>query len=308
MPRIAVLDDYQNVALDLADWSGLDVKVFSEPLDDLDRLIPFDILCVMRERTPFPRGLFERLPNLKLLVTTGKANAAIDLEAARDHGVVVSATGSPGHATAELTWGLILSLARNIPAEERNMRAGRWQTTLGTDLCGKTLGVIGLGRLGSQVARIGAAFGMEVVAWSRNLTDRRASECGAVRVGREALFRDADVISIHMKNSGEIRHLVGPEELARMKPTAFLVNTSRGPIIDTGALVEALQENRIGGAALDVYDAEPLPADHPLRSCPNCVLTPHIGYVTRETYEVFYGETVEAVRAFLSGQPVRVLI
>ena len=307
MSRIAVLDDYQNVALDLADWSGLDVTVFTEPLDDPDRLRSFDILCIMRERTPFPREMFERLPNLRLLVTTGKANAAIDLEAAGDHGVVVSSTNSPGHATAELTWGLILSLARTIPAAERDLREGRWQRTLGTDLRGKSLGVVGLGRLGAQVARIGAAFGMEVIAWSRNLTDQRAAACGAVRVEKEALFRSADVISIHMKYSGETRHLVGPEELAWMKSSALLVNTSRAPIIHTGALVEALRKNRIGGAALDVHDVEPLPADHPLLSCANCVVTPHIGYVTHETYEVFYGETVEAVRAFLSGRPIRVL-
>lgn len=307
MPRIAILDDYQNVALKQADWSGLDVTVFSEPLENLGPLLPFDIICVMRERTPFRRAAFAALPNLKLMVTTGKVNAAIDLDAARDHGVVVSSTNSPGHATAELTWGLILSLCRNIPTEERNMREGRWQTTLGTDLRGKTLGVIGLGRLGSQVARIGAAFGMNIIAWSRNLTDAQAADCGAARVSKEVLFKTADVISVHMKYSDEIRHLVSKTELAWMKPTGFLVNTSRAPIIDTDALIQVLQDGTIGGAALDVYDVEPLPADHPLRSCPNCVLSPHIGYVTRETYDVYYGETVDAVRAYINGQAIAVI-
>jgi len=307
MPRIAILDDYQDIALQRADWSGLDVTVFSEPLGDLSPLLPFDIICIMRERTPFPRAAFDALPNLKLMVTTGKVNAAIDLDAARDHGVVVSSTNSPGHATAELTWGLILSLSRNIPTEERNMREGRWQTTLGVDLRGKTLGIIGLGRLGSQVARIGTAFGMSIIAWSRNLTDAQAAACGAKRVSKDELFKTADVISIHMKYSDEIRYLVGETELAWMKPTGFLVNTSRAPIIDTDALIQVLQDGKIGGAALDVYDVEPLPADHPLRSCPNCVLSPHIGYVTQETYDVFYGETVDAVRAYIKGQAIAVI-
>ncbi len=308
MTRIAVLDDYQEVALDLADWSGLDVTVFSEPLaDPAAALADFEIICVMRERTPFSRDLFEQLPRLNLLVTTGARNAAIDLAAARDHCVTVCGTASPGHATTELTWGLILSLARHIPAEDRNMHEGRWQTTVGADLRGKILGVVGLGRLGSQVAVIGAAFGMEVIAWSRNLTPERAAECGARRVEKADLFRSSDVVSIHMKYSPATRHLVDAEALALMKPSAFLVNTSRAPIIDTDALIAALKEGRIAGSGLDVYDQEPLPADHPLRTCPRTMLTPHIGYVTRETYEVFYGETVTVVRDFLDGKPLKVL-
>jgi len=306
MIPIAVLDDYQGVALEMADWSGLNATVFTEPLPDpATALANFGIICIMRERTPFPRELFERLPKLKLLVTSGARNTAIDLEAARDHGVTVCGTESPSHATAELTWGLILSLTRNLTDEERNIREGRWQTTLGTDVRGKTLGVIGLGRLGAQVAAIGRAFGMDVIAWSRNLTDERAADCGAARVTKETLFRRADVISIHMKYSDAIRHLVGAEELTLMKPTSYLINTSRAPIIDTDALTKALREGRIGGAGIDVYDIEPLPADHPLRRCPRTVLTPHIGYVTRETYSVFYRQTVEVVRAFLNGEKVK---
>ena len=316
MTKIAILDDYQNVALTLADWSdlpsGVDITVFNEPLGDLEQaassLNAFDIICIMRERTPFPRAMFERLKNLKLLVTSGMRNAAIDLEAAREFGVTVCGTNSPAHATVEMTWGLILSLARNIPTEDRNMREGRWQTTLGTDIKGKVLGVVGLGRLGSQVAAIGLAFGMEVVAWSQNLTEARCAEIGVRRASsKEDLFRTADVITIHLKYSERTHALVGPEEFGWMKPTANLINDSRGPIVDESALIETLNAGRIGGAAIDVYDLEPLPADHPLRSCPNCVLTSHIGYVTEETYRVFYGETVDAVQAYLSGTPVHVL-
>ena len=308
MQKIAVLDDYQNVSLKMADWSGLDVTVFTEPLaDPAGALQEFEIICIMRERTPFPRELFAALPNLKLLVTSGARNAAIDLDAARDHGVTVCGTELSGEATAELTWGMILSLTRNLPTEETNMRAGRWQTTLGIDVHGKTLGLIGLGRLGSKVCTIGQAFGMNTIAWSRNLTDERAAECGAERVAKEELFRRADIISIHMKYSDAIHHLVGAAELAQMKKTAYLVNTSRAPIIDTDALITALTEGQIGGAALDVYDIEPVPSDHPIRSCPRTVLTPHIGYVTEGTYDVFYRQMVEAVRAFIKGAPIRIL-
>ncbi len=308
MMRIAILDDYQNVALDMADWSWLDVTVFNEPLDNpAEVLNNFEIICIMRERTPFPRELFEQLPFLKLLVTSGKRNGAIDLEAARDHNVTVCGTNSPGHATAELTWGLILSLTRQIPSQFQNVREGRWQTGLGCDVRGKTLGIIGLGRMGTQVARIGQAFGMNVIAWSRNMTDEQAVVHGATRVEKEALFKQADIISIHMKYSPAIKHLAGKEELDLMKDTSYLINTSRAPIIDTDALIEVLNEGKIGGAGLDVYDIEPLPADHPLRNTPNCVLTPHIGYVTKETYDVFYGETVEVVRAFLEGKQLNTL-
>jgi len=312
----AVLDDYQNCALSLADWSRIsadvDVTVFNRPFEGVDDAVralePFDIVCAMRERTAIGRDLLERLPNLKLLVTTGLRNAAIDLDAARDLGVMVCGTQVRGHATAELTWALILGLARHLPVEVANMRSGGWQTTLGCDLRGKTLGVIGLGRLGSQVAKIGQAFGMEVVAWSQNLTPERAGEVGVPAVSKDALFAGADVVTVHLVLGDRTRGLVGEPEFAKMKPTAWLINTSRGPIVDTAALVAALNEGRIAGAGIDVYDHEPLPADHPLRSCPNALLTPHIGYVTEETYRVFYGQTVDAIAAYLAGEPIRVLI
>jgi len=313
--RAAVLDDYQNCALSLADWSristDIDVTVFNRPFEGVDdaarALEPFEIVCAMRERTAIGRDLLSRLPNLKLLVTTGLRNAAIDLNAARDLGVMVCGTQVRGHATAELTWALILGLARHLPVEVANMRSGGWQTTLGCDLRGKTLGVIGLGRLGSQVAKIGLAFGMEVVAWSQNLAPDRAQEVGVSAVSKDELFAGSDVVTIHLVLGDRTRGLVGEPELAKMKPTAFLINTSRGPIVDTAALVSALNEGRIAGAGIDVYDHEPLAADHPLRSCPNALLTPHIGYVTEETYRVFYGQTVDAIAAYLAGEPIRVL-
>ena len=313
--RAAVLDDYQNCALSLADWSRIstdvDVTVFNRPFEGVDdaarALEPFEIVCAMRERTAIGRDLLSRLPNLKLLVTTGLRNAAIDLDAARDLGVMVCGTQVRGHATAELTWALILGLARHLPVEVANMRSGGWQTTVGCDLRGKTLGVIGLGRLGSQVAKIGRAFGMEVVAWSQNLTPERAGEVGVPAVSKDELFARSDVITVHLVLGDRTRGLVGEPEFAKMKPTASLINTSRGPIVDTTALIAALQAGRIAGAGIDVYDHEPLPADHPLRSCPNALLTPHIGYVTEETYRVFYGQTVDAIAAYLAGDPIRVL-
>ena len=307
--RIAVLDDYQNVALEMADWSGLDVTVFNEPLTNpAEQLKNFQIICIMRERTVFSRDLIEQLPSLKLLITSGKRNAAIDLKTAKEKDVMVCGTHSPGHATAELTWGLILSLTRNIPLEFQNVRDGRWQTGLGCDIRGKTIGVIGLGRMGSQVAAIAKAFGMNVIAWSRNLTDEQAAEHNVQRVEKEDLFKQADIISIHMKYGPTIKHLVGRDELSLMKKNSFLINTSRAPIIDTDALIEALNKGEIAGAGLDVFDIEPLPVDHPLRQTPNCVLTPHVGFVTRETYETFYGETVEAVRTFLKGETPNLLL
>ncbi len=313
--RIAILDDYQNLATTMADWSGIgnaaEITVFDRAFADLEdaasALANYEILCIMRERTPFPKAMFERLPRLELMVTTGMRNAAIDMQAARDHGVTVSGTGSPAYPTAELTWGLVLSLARHIPQEDRAMRGGAWQTTLGFDLNGKTLGVLGLGRLGSQTARIGAAFGMRVIAWSQNLTDERAKACGAARVTKDELLASSDVVAVHLKLSDRTRGLIGADELGRMQRHALLINTSRGPIVDEAALVAALTEGRIGGAGIDVYDREPLPADHPLRACPRTVLTPHIGYVTEDTYRVFYGETVEAVQAYLDGAPIRVI-
>ncbi|WNV74104.1 D-2-hydroxyacid dehydrogenase family protein [Geodermatophilus sp. DSM 44513] len=315
MLRIAVLDDFQSAAAEFADWSRLpeaaDVVSFPDHLDDEDavaeRLAGFDVVIAMRERTPFPRGLLQRLPRLRLLVTTGPRNSAIDLAAAADCGVTVCGTGAHPTGTVELTWALILAVARHVAAEDAGVRAGGWQHTVGTDLAGATLGVVGLGRLGTRVARIGAAFGMDVVAWSANLTAERAAEAGVRRVAKDELFATADVVTVHLVLSARTRGLVGAEELARMKPTAFLVNTSRGPIVDEAALLAALHEGRIGGAGLDVYDREPLPADSPVRTAPRTVLTPHLGYVTRDTYAVFYGEAVEDVAAFLRGAPVRVL-
>ena len=313
--KLAILDDYQQVALEMADWSPLrdavEITVFDRHLGALDAvadaLREFEIVCVMRERTPFPAALLERLPKLRLLVTTGRRNDAIDVEAAQRHGVTVCGTGSPGHATAELAFGLILALARGLVSEAVSMREGGWQVGLGHDLRGAVLGILGLGRLGSQVAAFAKAFGMHVIAWSQNLSEARAAEVGVRRVAKDELFSSADFVTIHLRLSERTRALVGARELALMRPGSYLVNTSRGPIVDQQALIDALEQGRIGGAALDVYEVEPLPADHRLRRVPNLVLTPHIGYVTRETYRVFYGETVDVVRAFLDGRPRNVI-
>jgi phosphoglycerate dehydrogenase-like enzyme len=315
MASIALLDDYQDVALRMADWSRLlqahQVTVFNRPMRDPETLAKtlagFEIIGIMRERTPFTRALFEKLPSLRLLVTTGMRNASIDLEAAADHKVTVCGTRAGQHATAELAFGLLLSLARNLATEFRNMREGRWQTTLGSDVRGKTLGILGLGRLGTEMARFGQAFGMHTIAWSQNLTAEKAKECGVERVEKADLFRRADFLSVHLVLSERTRGLVGAAELALMKPTAYLINTSRGPIVDAAALTAALRQKRLAGAALDVYDTEPLPAAHPLRFEPRAVLTPHIGYVTEETYRIFYGDMVEAIEAWLAGKPVRVI-
>lgn len=315
MAKIAVLDDYQNVALEMADWSVLpdhaDVTVFNEYLGDADavaaRLAEFEIIGIMRERTPFPRALFEKLPNLKLLVTTGMRNASVDLAAAADHDVMVCGTRGLARNTVELTWALILSVARSLPFEDRRMREGGWQTTLGRDLEGATLGIIGLGRLGSQVATIGKAFGMNLLAWSRNLTAERAAEFDATLVSKEGLLTQADFVTIHLVLSGRTRGLIGAAELALMKPDAYLINASRGPIVDEAALIAALREKRIAGAGLDVYDIEPLPGNHPFRALDNVVLSPHIGYVTGNTYRLFYGDMVEAIAGYLDAAPVRQL-
>lgn len=315
MSRIAVLDDYQGVALDMADWSQVsaqaEVVVFDDHLSDADavadRLGGFDVVCAMRERTPFSRGLLAKLPDLKLLITTGPRNASIDVAAANERGITVCHTASLPTGTPELTWALILALARRIPLEFANMRDGRWQTTVGADLAGKTLGILGLGRLGSRVARVATAFGMSVISWSQNLTDERADECGAVRVGKEELLTRSDFITIHLVLSERTRGLIGAEQLARMKASAYLINTSRGPIVQESALVDAIRQGVIAGAGLDVYDVEPLPADHPYRNLPNVVLTPHIGYVTGESYRLFYGEVVENIEAWLAGTPIRIL-
>ena len=317
MPRVAVLDDYQEVALEMADWGILpsdvdvDVEVFRDHLSDQDavveRLKDFEIIVAMRERTPFPRTLLERLPKLKLLVTTGMRNASIDMEAASDLGIMVCGTGGLSYPTAELTWGLILALLRQIPKEDRATRAGHWQVSMGAGLRDKVLGVMGLGNLGSQVATVGKAFGMSVIAWSQNLTKERAIQFGATLVGKDDLFSGSDIVTIHVVLSDRTTGLVGARELDLMKPSAYLINTSRGPIVDEEALVHALQKGTIAGAGLDVFDPEPLPLDHPLRRLENTVITPHMGYVTTETYEGFYGDAVEDIRAFLSGEAVRVL-
>ena len=315
MPRVALLDDYQNVARSMADWDSLlpDVSVdfFQDHLSAEDdvarRLEPYEIVVAMRERTPFTRTLLARLPNLKLLATTGMRNASIDMDAAAEHSVTVCGTDGLPYPTAELTWALILALVRKVPTEDAATRAGQWQVTMGEGLQGKTLGVIGLGRLGSQVARIGAAFGMNLVAWSQNLTEERAAEFGARLVSKDELLSQSDIVTIHLVLSDRTRGLLGERDLSLMKPSAYLVNTSRGPIVDESALIGALESGAIAGAGLDVFDIEPLPLDHKLRSLPNTVLTPHMGYVTAETYRIFYRDAVEDIAAFLSGSPVRVI-
>ncbi|MFH0846824.1 MAG: D-2-hydroxyacid dehydrogenase family protein [Chloroflexota bacterium] len=313
--KIAVLDDYQQVALKLADWSVLPantrVLAFDDHLANPDavkeRLNSFKVVVAMRERTPFPRELLESLPALQLLVTTGMRNASIDTVAATDLGIMVCGTRSGGPSTAELAWGLILALLRHIPQEYESIRQGLWQTTLGTDLVGKTLGLLGLGNLGSHMAIIGNAFGMSVLAWSQNLTAERASKFGAALVAKDNLFAQSDVLSIHLQLSDRSRGLAGARELALMKPSAYLINTSRGPIVDETALLKTLEAHKIAGAGLDVYDEEPLPSGHPLMKLDNVVMTPHLGYVTRETYQRFYPDAVEDIMAYLSGKPTRVL-
>jgi phosphoglycerate dehydrogenase-like enzyme len=308
--KIAVLDDYQGVALESADWSALRdravITVFQDHLADSDavieRLLPFDVVCVMRERTPLPRGVIERLPNLKLIASTGPANASIDVAAASDHAIAVVHTGYRSDATIEFTWALILASARNIVTESNSVRAGGWQQMLGTDLRGKTLGVLGLGRIGSQVARIGSAFGMNPVAWSQNLTPESAKAAGATLVSKDQLFEQADILTIHLVLSGRTRGLVGSLELRRMKPTARLINASRGPIVDEQALIGALKNRQIAGAAVDVFDIEPLPAPHPFRTLHNILATPHIGYVSQGLYKTFYEDTVSNVRKWLDTQ------
>lgn len=309
--RVAVLDDYQRVAASLAEWERLDASVefFHDTLSDraalVDRLAGFDVVVGMRERTPFPRELLAALPDLRLLITTGRRNASFDVAAAAELGITVCGTESPGHATAELTFALILTLARGLVDEIESVRAGGWQVGLGSDLRGATLGIIGLGRLGSQVAGFGTAFGMEVIAWSENLTAERCAEAGAVGVDKRELLARADFVTIHLRLSDRTRGLIGAQELAAMKPTAYLVNTSRSPIVDTGALLAAVQGGRPAGAALDVFDTEPLPPDHPLRTEPRIIATPHVGYVTRQTYEVFYPQAVAAIEAWAAGSPIR---
>jgi phosphoglycerate dehydrogenase-like enzyme len=304
---LAVIDDYQDVARSSANWSRLPedvaVTIFHDPCrteDDLvDRLEPFEIVGIMRERTAFPRTVLARLPNLRLLASTGRRNAAIDMLAAQELGIAVSSTSSPGHATAELTMALILSLSRGLVSESRSVGEGGWQIGLGRDLRGANLGLVGLGRLGSQVARLAAGFGMKIGAWSENLTAERCAEVGVTKMSRSELFGRSDFVSVHLRLSERTIRIVAQPELELMRPDAYLVNTSRAAIVDANALVRAVESNAIAGAALDVFDYEPLPPGHRLRNTKGILATPHIGYVTRETYEVFYGEMVDAISGYL---------
>jgi phosphoglycerate dehydrogenase-like enzyme len=314
--RCAVLDDYQNVALNSADWSSLagdvDITVFNEPFRNDEEakraLTPFHIISAMRERTPFRRELIEALPNLKLLITTGARNASFDLAAAGERGVVVCGTGGYGNSTVGIVFGLMLELTRRIGFENARLKDGAsWQTTVGSDLEGLTLGVVGLGKLGRRVATIAQAFGMKVIAWSQNLTAEDCRAAGVEYATKESLFRTADIVTVHVVLSPRSRGLIGAGELALMKPTAYLVNTARGPIVDEQALLAALSEHRIAGAGLDVFATEPLPLDHPLRKLGNAVLTPHLGYVTAQNYARYFADTVEDIRAFLDGRPMRVI-
>src|SRR5580698_1155799 len=312
--RCAILDDYINLALKVADWSKIDdrvdVTVFNQPFASPEAaagaLKDFEIICAMRERTPFPRALFAALPNLKLLITSGMRNAAIDMEAAKDQQVVLCGTQWGRDPTAPLTMGLILELTRNIGRENARMHAGEpLQKFVGTEIEGKTLGIVGLGKLGSKVAGMAKVFGMNVIAWSPNLTPEKCKEVGVGYATKEELFSIADIITVHMVLGHRSRGLVGAADLARMKPTGYLVNTARGPIVDEAALLETLQQRKIAGAAIDVFSVEPLPVDHPFRKLDNIVLTPHLGYVTEEGFRAHYGQMVEGIGAWLKGEPVR---
>jgi phosphoglycerate dehydrogenase-like enzyme len=311
--KVAILDDYQNVALQLADWSGVrrhaEITVFNDHVADpsavVERLRPFEVICVMRERTPLTREILQQLPNLKLIASTGPRNASINSQTATGLGIAVTATGYDSTPTIEFTWSLILASMRGIDREAASLKAGGWQTTLGSNLRSKTLGVVGLGNIGREVARIGLAFGMNVIAWSQNLTEEKARAAGATLVDKQTLFRQADIVTIHLVLSNRTRGLIGAPELALMKPAARLVNTSRGPIVDEPALIEALQARRIAGAAVDVFETEPLPADHPFRKLDNVLATPHVGYVTEDLYRTFYGDAAASIAAWLEANAAR---
>ena len=313
--RVALLDDYQDVALSAADWSSLpddtEVIAFHDHLADEDALVErlrdFHVVVGVRGRLAFTRTLIERLPNLKLLMSGGGDSPTLDLAAATEHGVTVCRLRGVNTATAEHAWALLLALARQIPQEDRAMREGRWQTTVGWGLERHTLGIVGLGNLGSQVAAVGRAFGMQVIAWSRNLTADQAEERGATLVTKDELFQQADFISVHVALTDESRGLIGARELAMMKRTAFIVNTSRGPILDQRALTTVLRERRIAGAGIDVFDMEPIPRHHPFLSLDNIIVTPHLGFVTRESHGLFYRDAVQSIAAFIAGSPVRVV-
>ena len=312
--QIAVLDDWQSVASTVVDWSVLDsigqVSFLHEYPADTDtlaaRLQGYDVICVMRERTTFDEALLSQLPHLKLLVTGGMRNAAIDVKAAGRLGIQVCGTESYKHAAPELTWALIMGLTRNLVGEATSLREGQWQIGLGSDLHGKTLGILGLGSIGKWIARYGLAFGMKVIAWSENLTAEAAAESGVTYVSKQALFEQADILSIHLVLSDRSRGLVDQQALAWMKPTAYLINTARGPIVDEAALIETLQQRRIAGAALDVFAIEPLPAEHPLRTLDNVLATPHVGYVTQNNYRMFFSQMIEDIQAWDAGAPIRV--
>jgi phosphoglycerate dehydrogenase-like enzyme len=314
--RCAILDDYQNVALKMADWSSLagkaDITVFNHHLgegaDVVKALADFDIICAMRERTPFRRDTLLALPKLKLLLTSGMRNASFDMEAAKERGVVVCGTGGFGNPTAALAIGLMLELTRKIGLENARLKAGeRWQVTLGLDVEGLTLGLVGLGRLGSKVAQIANALGMKVQAWSQNLTPERCAEVGVAYASKEQLFATSDVVSIHLILSKRTRGLITADDIGRMKRSAYLINTARGPIVDEAALLKALQDKRIAGAGIDTYSIEPLPLDSPYRKLDNVVLTPHLGYVTAQAYRKYYSDMVEDITAWIAGAPVRVI-
>ena len=315
MYKIAILDDYQKVSLRMANWNSIlsshQISVFTDHVNDekelIKRLTDFDILCVMRERTPITKNVLTNLPNLKLIVTTGMRNASIDMNAASDLNVIVSGTRGLPYPTAELAWGLILDVARNITYENNKLREGEWQKRIGVGLKGKTLGIIGLGQLGSQVAEFGQAFGMNILAWSHNLTQDRAAQVGATLRTLQQLLMESDFVSIHTVLSDRTKGLIGKKEIALMKNSAFLINTSRGPIIDECELYKALKSGKIAGAAIDVFSEEPLDKQHELMSLNNLIITPHIGYVTKETYEIFYSDIIDCIHNFTRGNPTRVL-
>lgn len=315
MIKVAILDDYQDVALSCADWwqvaARAELTVFRDHIADADllveRLLPFDAICVMRERSPLTAAILQRLPKLKFIGSNAGQNASIDLAAAARQGVLVSGTGGRANGAAELTWALILASARHLYAEQQSLRAGAWQTALGNDLQGSTLGLLGLGRIGASVAAVGRAFGMQVIAWSPNLTASKAEAAGVTLVDKATLLQQSDWLSLHLVLSERSKGIIGAAELAQMKPGAWLVNTARGGLVNEAALIAALAQRSIAGAALDVFDIEPLPSSHPFRTLPNVLSTPHLGYVTRGTYRIFYQETVENLLTWMDGAPIRLM-
>jgi phosphoglycerate dehydrogenase-like enzyme len=308
--KIAVLDDYQQVAFNMANWDSVkskaDITVFNDHVADeaevVKRLLPFNVVCVMRERTPLTRSILSQLPNLKLIVSTGARNASIDNQAVADFGIELKHTRYLATGAPEITWALLMALAKHIPQESANFKSGGWQQTIGIDLASKTIGIVGLGRVGDKIAQFAKAFDMNVIAWSQNLTAEKAEAAGATLVSKEELFKQADFVTVHLVLSDRTRGIIGKQEFELMKPTALFVNTSRGPLVNEQALIETLQQNKIAGAAVDVFDQEPLPAEHPLRKLDNLLATSHIGYVTENTYRLFYGDTVNILEEWLNQQ------